>query len=33
MPNIRLPFINQRPLTSFDYLALTGFAINMTVIY
>jgi len=32
MTNIRLPFIGHRPLTGFDYLALTGFAINMAVI-
>jgi len=28
----RFPFISHRPLTAFDYLAMTGFAINMAVI-
>ncbi len=32
MANIRFPFIKQNQLTAFDYLALTGFAINMAVI-
>lgn len=28
----RIPFIGNRPLTAFDYLAFTGFAINMVVV-
>jgi len=28
----RFSFIGHRPLTAFDYLAMTGFAINMAVI-
>jgi len=28
----RLPFNGHRPLTAFDYLAITGFTINMVVI-
>jgi len=29
---MRVPFISHRSLTAFDYLAMTGFAINMVVI-
>ena len=32
MTRIQIPLIGHRPLTGFDYLALTGFAINMAVI-
>ncbi len=32
MTRNRLPFIGHRPLTGFDYVALTGFSINMAVV-
>lgn len=32
MARNRLPFISHRPLTGFDYVALTGFSINMAVV-